>query len=68
MTENDDDLLIEIMELICCGERYSRCQSAITGDGTCERWTCKNEAEEWLKKSASAVASIMPRFGTDQGK
>lgn len=51
MNDGDDDLLIEVMELICCGERYSRCQAAITGDGICERWTCKAEAEERLKKS-----------------
>lgn len=59
MNDGDDDLLAEVMELICCGEQYSRCQAAITGDGICERWTCKTEAEERLKESANILASIM---------
>jgi len=60
MTENEK-LLLETMEILCCGERYAGCMSAVNGDGTCERWTYKNEAEALLEKSADHFCQIIQK-------
>lgn len=60
-TKNSEKLLEETMELLCCGERYAGCMAAVNGDGTCERWTYKSEAEEVIEKSAAHLCRLLQR-------